>query len=107
MIQSKALISKVVPDKKRKAGVPGDKRERYKRIKSIGKVSTDIIGDMYTPIDSVNRFINLALHTIGEDAQTRHFLLESKEGIRKMLDLLRRLDKYAEKLEKEFRDISK
>ena len=106
MIQSKTLISKVAPNKK-KAGTAKGGKEQYKHIKSIGKISTDIIGEMYTPIDSVNRFINLAIHTIGEDAQTRHFLLESKEGMRKMLDLLRRLDKYANKLEKEFKDISK
>ena len=106
MIQSKALISKVAPNKK-KTGTAERGKEQYKHIKSIGKISTDIIGEMYTPIDSVNRFINLAIHTIGEDAQTRHFLLESKEGMRKMLDLLRRLDKYANKLEKEFKDISK
>ena len=106
MIQSKALINKIAPSKK-KAGAAEEGTEHYKRINSIGKVSTDIIGEMYTPIDSVNRFINLAIHTIGEDAQTRHFLLESKEGMRKMLDLLRRLDKYAKKLEKEFKDISK
>ncbi|MBU4377400.1 MAG: hypothetical protein KKD29_08040 [Candidatus Omnitrophica bacterium] len=107
MIQSKALISKVNPENKRKSNVSSGGTGQYRRIKSIGKISTDLIGDMYTPIDSVNRFINLAIHTIGEDAQTRHFLLESKEGIRKMSDLLRRLDKYAKKLENEFKDISK
>jgi hypothetical protein len=105
MIKSNAIVTRVVPDKKKRSAKKGGDG-RYKRLKSMGRISTGIIGDMYTPIDSVNRFINLALNTIGEDAQTRHFLLESKEGIRKMLELLRKLYKCAGKLAKEDKEIS-
>jgi len=80
--------------------------KRYKRIDYIGKRSVDIINEMYSPIDSINRFINLALDTIGENSQSRQFLLESKQGIRKASALLKRLDDYAKKLEKEFKEIS-
>ena len=80
--------------------------KRYKRIDSIGKRSVDLINEMYSPIDSINRFINLALDTIGENSQSRQFLLESKQGIRKASALLKRLDDYAQKLEKEFKEMS-
>ena len=80
--------------------------KRYRRIDYIGKRSVDIINEMYSPIDSINRFINLALDTIGENSQSRQFLLESKQGIRKASALLKRLDDYAKKLEKEFKEMS-
>ena len=82
------------------------KKPRYKKIVSMGRVSTGIINDLYSPIDSINRFINLALQTIGEDSQTRQFLLESKQGVRKTSRLLNKLDGYAKKIEKEFLEIS-
>ena len=80
--------------------------KRYKRIDYIGKRSVDLINEMYNPIDSINRCINLALDTIGENSQSRQFLLESKQGIRKASALLKRLDDYAKKLEKEFKEMS-
>lgn len=79
---------------------------RYKRLISMGKMSVGIINELDSPIDSINRFINLALHTIGEDSQSRQFLLESKQGIRKTSLLLKRLTRYAKKIEKEIQEIS-
>ncbi|MDD5680907.1 MAG: hypothetical protein PHI59_06680 [Candidatus Omnitrophica bacterium] len=81
-------------------------KKHYKRFGSMGRRSVDIINEMYSPIDSINRFINLALDTIGENSQSRQFLLESKQGIRKASTLLKRLDVYAKKLEKEFKEMS-
>lgn len=80
--------------------------KHYKRFGSMGKRSVGIINEMYSPIDSINRFINLALDTMGENSQSRQFLLESKQGIRKASALLKRLDAYAKKLEKEFKEMS-
>jgi hypothetical protein len=71
----------------------------------MGKISTGIINDIYSPIDSVNRFINLALQTIGEDSRSREFLIESKNGIRKTSQLLKKLNIYAKRIEKEFEEI--
>ena len=81
--------------------------KRYKRLASMGKVSVDIINQMGSPIDSINRFINLALQTMGENSQSRQFLLESKQGIRKTSHLLKRLNDYAKEIEKEFVEVSK
>jgi len=79
----------------------GLKNGQYKRLATMGKISSNLINELYNPIDATNRFINLALQSIEEDSQGRQFLLESKTGIRKMSALLERLNKYAKKIEKE------
>ena len=79
---------------------------RYKRLASMGRVSAGIITELDNPIDSINRFINLALQTIGEDSQSRQFLLDSKLGIRKTSHLIKRLNDYAKKIEKEFQKLT-
>jgi hypothetical protein len=83
------------------------KSNKYKKFASMGRVSVGIINELDSPIDSINRFINLALQTIGEGSQSRQFLLESKQGIRETARLLKRLNNYAKKMEKEFREIAK
>ncbi len=79
---------------------------KYKKLASMGRVSVDIIKKLYNPIDAMNRFLNLALQNIEEDSQSRQFLLESKSGLRRMSVLLKRLDNYAKRMEKEFYEIS-
>lgn len=79
---------------------------KYRRLASIGEITKGIINDLYSPIDATNRFINLALQTVDENSQGRQFLLESKNGIRKTSLLLRKLNDYAIKIEKEIREIS-
>ena len=78
---------------------------KYRRLTSMGEVTKGIINELYSPIDATNRFINLALQSIGENPQGRQFLLESKLGIRKTSALVKRLDKYAKKIDKEIREI--
>lgn len=72
----------------------------------MGRISVKIINKLYNPIDSINRFINLALQNIEENSQSRQFLLESKQGIRNTAMLLKRLNNYAQKIEKEISDIT-
>jgi len=78
-----------------------------RRLVAMGKISADIINELYNPIDATNRFINLALQTVEEDSQGRQFLLESKSGLKKMSLLLKKLDSYAKKMEKELYEISR
>lgn len=80
-----------------------NKKEKkgYKRLATMGKVSTNLINELYYPLDAVNRFLNLALQSTDDDSQNRQFLLESKSGVRKMLTLVKRLNDYAQKMEKE------
>lgn len=81
-------------------------RNRYGKLVLIGKASKDIIDELSSPIDAANRFINLALNDISEGSQSRQFLLESKQGIRKTAVLLKALDSYVRRMEKEIREIS-
>jgi len=80
---------------------------RYKKLESFRRASVDLISKLFTPIDTTNRFINLALHHIDEGSQSRRFLLESKSGVRKMTALLKELDAYAKKMEAEISEIEK
>jgi len=90
----------------RKNSVRGKtKQTKYKRIASLGKVSVDIINELYKPTDAINRLLNLTLQHTDEDSQGRQFLLESKSGIRKMASLLDKLNLYAQKMEKELRNV--
>lgn len=84
----------------------GNGAGRYKKLVSMGKVTKGILNELYSPIDASNRFINLALQSIGENPQGRQFLLESKEGIRKTSFLLKRLNNYAKKIEVEIRNMT-
>ena len=92
-------------NKKRRQGTRKAKNavEKYRRLASMGEITKGIINELYSPIDATNRFINLALQSIGENPQGRQFLLESKEGIRKTSLLLKKLNNYAKKIEEEIR----
>lgn len=76
---------------------------RNRKLVSMGRTSTDIINELYDPLDAVNRFINLALQITDDDSQNRQFLLESKSGVRKMLGLVKKLNDCSRKMEKEIR----
>ena len=74
-----------------------------KRLSLMGKKYNGIINEITSPIDATNRFINLALHSIGDHSQGRQFLLESKQGIKKTTLLLKKLNDYSKKIESEIR----
>jgi hypothetical protein len=77
------------------------KTTKNKKLSRMGKKYRDIISEISNPIDSTNRFINLALNTVGDNSQGRQFLLESKQGIKKVASLLKRLNDYSHEIEKE------
>lgn len=111
MLNSDRLKNRIKKNNPRKIRPGGDNIRaaaaiRYKKLGAMGEISKGIINELYSPVDSVNRFINLALHTLGEGSQSRQFLLESKEGVRKVSTLLRKLNDYAKKIEKEIVAIS-
>lgn len=90
--------------RKRRAAGSVDKTARYRKIASMENVSRGIINELYSPIDATNRFINLALQAIGDNSQGRQFLLESKQGIRKTAQLLKKLNDYTKEIEKELKE---
>lgn len=79
----------------------------YTKLAVMGKRYKRIINELSSPIDATNRFINLALQSIGEHSQGRQFLLESKQGLRKTVTILNKLNEYTKRIEKEIRDISR
>ena len=101
MQESKYMLK----SKNHRSNGTGRKNGQYKKLASMGEKTKVLIDELYSPIDAINRFINLALHGVGEGSQSRQFLLESKEGIRKTTILLERLNENAVKIEKEIRDI--
>ncbi|GEM_PF-3586575 len=82
------------------------KTSRYKKLKAMSKEYKGLLSELYNPVDAANRFINLALESVEERSQSRQFLLESKEGLRKTASLLRKLDECSQRMEKEIRGIS-
>jgi hypothetical protein len=82
-------------------------KKKYKKLASMGKISRNIINSLYSPVDAMNRFLNLALHNTEEESQSRQFLLETKLGLKRMSALIGKLDVYADKLEKEFNEVSR
>ena len=85
----------------------GCSAERTAKLELFGRASADLIDKLYTPIDAVNRFINLALHHIDEDSQSRQFLLESKSGVREMAMLLEELNTCSKNMKAEISGIAK
>jgi hypothetical protein len=93
--------------KNQKRGKKISGAHRYKKLSSIGEASKGILNDMSSPIDATNRFINLALQSIGENPQGRQFLIESKEGIRKTSLLLQKLSQNIRKFEEEIAEMAR
>jgi hypothetical protein len=91
----------------RESGGKNNNHLRFKKLSMMGKRYRDLMSRISNPIDSTNRFINLALNTVGDDSQGRQFLLESKQGIRKTAVLLKKLNDYSQKIEKEVLEMAK
>lgn len=83
----------------------GNGKSSLKKLSLMGRKYKGIMNEISNPIDATNRFINLALHSIGDNSQGRQFLLESKQGIRKTAILLKKLNDYSEKIESEIREM--
>ena len=82
-------------------------QQRFKKLSLLRSKYKGIINEISSPVDSTNRFINLALDTVGDNSQGRQFLLESKQGIKKTAALLKRLNDYSLKIEKEIVEMAK
>lgn len=79
----------------------------YKRLSLMSKRYRGMMNEISNPIDATNRFINLALHSAGDNSQERQFLLESKQGIRKTSLLLKKLNEYSKRMEKEILEMAR
>ena len=107
MVQSKSKSKSGHNGRRGKDSNNGNNNGHLKRFASMGKVSANIINRLDNPVDSMSRFLNLALQNIEEDSQSRQFILESKTGLRRMSTLLKKLSTYTKKMEKDFIEISR
>jgi hypothetical protein len=85
------------------------KRKKFVQSRDLSamcKISAEIINQLYNPVDATNRFINLALQSLDEGSQSRQFLIESKQGIRRTAQLLKRLNVNTKRIEKAIRKMS-
>ena len=90
------------------SGKKTTRKKRYikRKLVYMGRISKNLINELYHPLDAVHRFINLALQITDDDSQNRQFLLESKLGVRRMLLLVKKLNDCTRKMEKEIKKIS-
>lgn len=75
-------------------------------LNAMCKMAAQIINQLFSPLDAVNRFINLALQGLEEGSQSRQFLVESKQGIKRTSLLLKRLNNYTKRIEREIQRLS-
>jgi hypothetical protein len=69
------------------------------------KALLTLVNEIFNPIDSANRFMNLCLQNSEENSQTREFLLESKEALRSASLVLGKLNQQTQKMEKGLQEI--
>lgn len=61
------------------------------RLASIGKLAGGIAHELNNPLDGVLRYINLSLEHLKEDDIIRGYLLEAKQGLNRMVSIVRSL----------------
>ncbi len=60
-----------------------------KRFASLGRFSGKIAHELNNPLDGILRFTNLAITLTNEDYKLKNYLLQSKKGIEKIIDIVK------------------
>ncbi len=60
-----------------------------KRFASLGRFSGKIAHELNNPLDGILRFTNLAISLNNEDYKLKNYLLQSKKGIEKIIDIVK------------------
>lgn len=63
----------------------------HERLASIGKLAGGIAHEFNNPLDGVMRYTNLCLEHIKDDEVVRGYLLEIKQGLNRMIGIVRNL----------------
>lgn len=58
---------------------------------AIGKLASNLAHELNNPMDSIRRYVNLALDQVKQDSLAKEYLLKSKEGIRRAIHVIRGL----------------
>ena len=65
--------------------------KQQEALVSLGKLASHLAHELNNPLDSIRRFVNLALDHISQDSPAREFLLKGKQGIRRSIQVIRGL----------------
>lgn len=58
---------------------------------SIGKLASNLAHELNNPLDSIRRYVNLALDQVMDDSLSRQYILKAKEGIYRAVKVIRGL----------------
>lgn len=62
---------------------------------SVGRLASNLAHELNNPLDSIRRYVNLALDQVMEDSVARQYILNAKEGIRRAVKVVRGLLQYS------------
>lgn len=74
----------------------GEEQDRLKKFASIGKLVAGMAHELNNPLDGVIRFINLSLGCMGEEGVVREYLLNAKNGLNRITNIIRALLDFAQ-----------
>lgn len=63
----------------------------HEKLATLGKLAGGIAHEFNNPLDGVMRYTNLCLNQVGEDEVMRGYLLEIKQGLNRMANVVRSL----------------
>ncbi len=69
--------------------------ERTESMASFGKLASGVAHELNNPLDGAIRYLNLAMERLGEDDVPREYLLHAKEGLNRMVQIIRSLLEFA------------
>jgi signal transduction histidine kinase len=83
--------------------------EHSQNFSSLGKLAGGLVHELNNPLDGIIRYVNLALDHIPSDSIIREYLLESKQGLSRIVKIVRSLLDFSWSLSKTsvFIDVNK